>query len=129
MGILVERPEGLGRVFGEFVYRIAVFLKVFDTGGDVDHPHEAAQDRLGRAAGDADDRFGRPQCVCHGLRGQDDQHTVHPLVPDDRREGFFVTVGRGVTDDVNRIVDVRRSGEMTGQFVNRLLCELREFEM
>ena len=127
--IFVERPQGLGRVLGKLVDRIAVFLEVFHPGGDIDHPHEAAEDRLGGAAGDADDRLGRPQGVRHGLRGEDDQGAVHPLVLDHGGKGLFVTVGRGVPDDVHGIVDVGRGGEMARQLVDRLLLELRQFEI
>ncbi len=95
VGVLVERPQGLGRILGKLVDRIAVFLEVFHPGGDIDHPHEAAEDRLGGAAGDADDRLGRPQGVRHRLRGEDDQGAVHPFVLDHGGEGRFRNGPRG----------------------------------
>ncbi len=41
----------------------------------------------------------------------------------------FVTVGRGVSDDVHGVVDVGRRGEVARQLVDRLLLEFRQFQV
>ena len=128
VGVAVQRPEGLGGVFRELVDRDAVVLQVAHPGRDVDHPHEAAQNRLEGLARDARDRLGGAEDIGHRLRGQDHQRPVHPLVADDRAERVLVALRGGIADHVHGVVQVGRGGQVAGQRLHRLVLELGQLQ-
>ena len=92
-----------------------MLLQIFDPGRDIHDPHEAAQDRLLRAPGHADNRFGGGQRVGHRLRRQDHQGPVYPFILDNRRQRIFITIRGGIPDDIDRIVEIGGLGQMAGQ--------------
>ena len=124
-----HRCEGAGGLFGEGIVGHAVLFENLNARRHIDRAHERTDHGLAAGLGDRrDDRGGRNN-IGHGLRGQQDNRAIDPIIFEHTFERGGVAIMAGVPDDVDRIVKAGRIGQGAAHFFFGGLGELSNFEI